>query len=422
MISFHHIKFGVGLLVGLVSMASAQVGTVHDADNLNPAYTLSELHTAAWIPQVVDMVMLPDGRLAVLTLLVEPENTSNTPHKTGSLYLIGNLSATDLETLDVKLIAGDLLEPTGIALVSGKLYVTEKTQLTEFTLDASGASASARKVASIPLDAIGLVNFQEWALGLLYKEGFFYTALGGGVRLGGKSWIDDTTKLREPKRAGLLKINAADGTSELIVGGLRAPNGITWGPDGNSIWVTDNQGSFVPACKLIQIVEGKNYGYPNGPNKFRDMPETSPNVWFPYSEIGRSTTHPMFLKNGIFSGQILAGDLSQGGVSRTALEKVNGEWQGSVHSFSGGFSAGTQKMLELPNGSIIVGGLGRGDVMNWGWKGRKTGLQKITPKVGTVLFEMLAMHSRKGGMEIEFTKPVGIGADLVASYAVTRLW
>jgi glucose/arabinose dehydrogenase len=416
---YRGLMMGAAVAAATFTLPGAQISGIHDPDNLNPAYSLVEFHPAAWIPQVVDMAMMADGKLAVLTLDVKLENTTNKPDTSGALYIVGNLSAATPEGFDVKTIATKLHEPTGMAVVNGKIYVTEKLQLTEFTLDAAGTTATTRKVTDFAVDPIGIVNFQEWALGLLYKDGYFYTGLGGGVRLGGKSWIDDTTKLVEPKRAGLLKISAADGTSELIAGGLRAPNGITWGPDGSSIWVTDNQGSFLPSCKLVKITEGKNYGYPNGPNKYRHMEETGPNVWYPYGEVGKSTTHPMFLKNGTFAGQVLIGDLSLGGVTRTALETVNGEMQGSVHSFSGGFAAGTQKMLEMADGSILVAGLGRGDLQNWGWKGKKVGLQKLTAKAGTVNFEMYAVRSKAGGMEIEFTKPVGTGADLPASYAVT---
>ena len=62
-------------------------------------------------------------------------------------------------------------------------------------LGAAGAMAAARKVADIPLDPSGAVNFQEYAFGLVYQDGYFYSALGGGVRLGGKSYSDDLSQI-----------------------------------------------------------------------------------------------------------------------------------------------------------------------------------------------------------------------------------
>lgn len=417
-----YFKVGTAVLGASLTLAGAQgTGTisVHEDLVLNPAFTISEMHPAAFNPQVGDMAMMADGRLVVLEHVIsalDRENTSGVPRTNGKLFILGNIGAADPEQITVQEIATGLKEPTGVCVVNGKIYVAEKIQLTEFTLNGA-APANARKVADITVDPLGTVNFQEYPFGLIYRDGFFYTATGGGVRLGGKSYSDDMGKLVDTTRDGLLKIRATDGSKELLNGGLRAPNGLTWGPD-STYWVTDNQGSWAPACKLIHVVPGRNYGYPNGPNKYRGMAETPPTVWFPHNEIGKSTTHPLYVKAGPFKGNFLVGDISQGGVFRAAVEKVNGEYQGSVHSFSGGFSAGIQKMIELPDGSMIMGGFGRGDNGNWGWRGKVRGLQKMTPKAGVTVFEMMAVRSRSDGMEIEFSKPVGTGAEAAALYTV----
>lgn len=417
-----HFSVGTAVVGAGLALSGAQTGTisVHSDLVLNPAYTLAEAHPAAWNPQVGDMTLMPDGKLAVVThelAISDKENTSNNPRSNGKLYLIGNYGSADPEAIDTQLVATGLKEPTGVCVVDGKIYVMQKNELTEFTLGAPGAMATPRKVADISWDPIGIVNFQEYAFGLIYKDGYFYSAAGGGVRLGGKSWSDDIGKLSEPDQSGVLKIKASDGSKELINGGLRAPNGITFGPAG-TLWVTDNQGSWLPTCKLINVVAGRNYGYTNGPNAFRGMPETAPSVWFPYGEISRSLTHPVYLKTGPFAGQFLMGDLALGGMMRSAVEVVNGEYQGSAHSFSGGFAAGVEATVELADGSFLMGGLGKGDVANWGWRGKLRGLQKLTPKPGALNFEMLALHSKSDGIEIQFTKPVGAGADLAASYTL----
>jgi hypothetical protein len=417
------LSVGTALVGAGLSFVNAQTGTisVHSDVVLNPAYALTELHPAAWLPpQVSDMAFTADGKLVVLThdlSLADRENTSNNPRSNSKVYIVSNWNQPDPEKIDTLLVAKDLKEATGVAVVDGKIYVMEKLQLTELTPGAPGAMAAARKVADIAVDPLGIVNFQEYAFGLLYKDGYFYSALGGGVRIGGKSYSDDLGKLTEPNRDGVLKISLADGGKELLNGGLRAPNGITWGPNG-TLWVTDNQGSWLPACKLINVVNGRNYGYPNGPGQFRGMAETPPAVWFPYSEIGRSITHPAYVKKGIFAGQFLMGDLSQGGMMRAAVELVNGEYQGSAHSFSGGFAAGVEAILEADDGSFILGELGKGDVANWGWKGKLRGLQKLAAKPDAVNFEMLALRSKADGIEIEFTKPVGAGGDQVAAYTM----
>ncbi len=417
-----HLKLGVAVVLGGMALAGAQTGTigVHDDIAQNPAFTLKKQHPAAWNPFVADMVMLDDTRMVLLEFVFGPtdrENTSGVPKKNGNLWIVSNLEAADPEQVKTELIAKELSEPTGLCVANGKIYVAQKLELTEFTLGAAGAMATPRKVAPLTLDPLGLANFQEYNFGLLYKDGYFYTATGGAVRIGGLSWVDDIGKLSDLTRSGLLKIKADDGSQELLVGGLRAPNGLAVGPDGD-FWVTDNQGSFLPACKLIHIVPGKNYGYTNGPNKFRGMEETPPAVWFPYGEIGKSITHPTLMKTGTFAGQFLMGDISLGGMMRASVENVGGTWQGSAHSFGGGFEAGIEASVELKSGSYVLGGLGRGDNGNWGWRGKLTGFQLLTPKAGTVNFEIKALHAKAEGIEIEFTKPVGAGADVAANYTV----
>lgn len=411
----NHSAAGLAAILALAAPAAAQVN--HDDVALHPGYTLTEAHPAAWTPQVSDMDFMADGKVVILTHLPALENVSGTPKKVGTLNIVTNITAATPEEITYVQVAQELMEPMGVEVVNGKIYVAEKTQLTEFTLSADGRSATARKVADIPNDAEGEVNFQEYPFGLLHKDGFFYTAVSAAVRRGGVSFNTNPEKLTEPKRGGILKINAATGTSELLNGGLRAPNGLAWGPEG-SIWTTDNQGSWLPSSKIIHVVPGRNYGYFNGPNGYQGKAETWPAIWVPYGDFARSPTHPTLVQKGPYAGQFLMGDVASGGLYRAFFEKVGGEYQGAVFSVTGGLSCGMQKLLELPDGSFILGGLGRGDAANWGWKAKKQGLQRIIPKAGFAGFEMLAVRARKDGMEIEFTKPAGAEALVASNWVV----
>jgi hypothetical protein len=106
-------------------------------------------------------------------------------------------------------------------------------------------------------------------------------------------------------------------------------------------------------------------------------------------------------------------------MKRCFVEDVNGEWQGSAHSFSGGFSAGPNRIIIGPEGEIYAGHIGNGDVQNWGWRGAKCGLQKMVPN-GEVAFEILAVRSRKNGMELEFTLPVDPAPALIKDNFLVR--
>lgn len=363
------------------------------------------------------MDFLPDGRLVVIDINLNVNNRTGGYRKLSNIYIVSNLDAVKREDIKVQRLGDSIVEAVGVAVVNGKIYVAEKNALNEYTLPASGNTPTKRKIADIPHDSKGSVNFQEYPFGLLYRDGFFYTANAGAVRGGGLSFVDDPTQLDDPKSGGVLKIKADDGSSELLNGGFRGSNGLSWGPEG-TLWVTDNQGAFLPSSKLIQVVPGRNYGHFNGPNGFNAIPESPPAVWMVQGQIGNSPTHPAFIQKGLYAGQFMVGDISRGGVKRTFIEKVGGEWQGCAFSFSGGFEAGIQKIIEGPQGELYLAGLGRGDVANWGWNGKLFGLQKLTPKAGATVFEMLAIRSRKDGMEIEFTQPVGGAAALAANYSV----
>ena len=92
-----------------------------------------------------------------------------------------------------------------------------------------------------------------------------------------------------------------------------------WGPDGE-IFVTDNQGGWLPANKLIQIKPGEFYNHfttgPGGqPGEFDDQPVTKPVLWMPQNEIANSPSTPVVVEDGPYDGQMFIGDVTYGGLS-----------------------------------------------------------------------------------------------------------
>ncbi|HKP98232.1 MAG TPA: hypothetical protein VJ385_21050 [Fibrobacteria bacterium] len=389
------------------------INTVH------PAWSVSALRPNAWEVQVGGMDFLPNGKLIVLEHKDPNEQHSGVPTAKGKLWLIDNPTATG-EAIQYRQLAASLKEPVGMMVLNGKLIVAEKWELTEWTLNEGlTAATKTRTIAAIPHDKDGNVNFQEYVFGVLYKDGYFYVAVGGAVASGGLSFVNDQGKMDNDRTGSLLKIKESDGTITMLSGGMRACNGIAWGPEG-SIWMTDNQGSYRPSSEITAMVEGGYYGYPNKQNPaFAGKPVTPPSIWSVYGEIGYSPTYPHLMKKGVYAGQFLIGDLAKGGIKRTFMEKVNGDWQGAIFSFTGGLEVGIETILEDSAGVLYAGGMGRGDPRNWGWNTKKFGLQKLTPKPGITTFEILAIRSRRNGMEIEFTKPTGAGAEAASSYKVT---
>ncbi|MGX1226729.1 lectin [Streptomyces ambofaciens] len=358
---------------------------------VHPNYTLTDLRPSGFEPQVSAMDWLPDGRLAVATW----GGSNNTA---GEVYLLSNVTSdTGPGKVTAKKVASGLKEPMGIKHVDGRLYVSQKHELTELNdTDGDEVTDQYRRVATWPFGG----NFHEFAFGLLYKEGFFYLNLSVSINYGGAT----TDPQPAQNRGTTIKVNKETGEVSYVAGGLRTPNGIGWGPEGD-LFVTDNQGGWLPSSKLVHIKQNRffnHYTNPDGP--FDSQPVTKPVLWLPQNEIANSPSTPLQLEDGPFAGQMLFGDVTYGGIQRGFLEKVGGEYQGAVFRLTQGLEAGVTRISVGPDGALYAGGLGAGG--NWGQEGKLThGLQKLGPN-GANAFDIRAMRAVPGGFQLEYTQPL----------------
>ncbi|GAA2533093.1 hypothetical protein Ahu01nite_097230 [Winogradskya humida] len=369
-------------------------------DAVYPGYTLKDLRPAGFEPQVSAMDWFPDGRLAIATW-------GGSDTVAGEVYILNGVTGDGPVTY--RKIASGLREPMGLKIVDGTIYVSQKHELTELTdTTGDGVIDQYRRVATWPFDG----NFHEFAFGLLYKDGYFYLNLSVSIDLGGAT----TQPQGSPNRGTSLKINRATGAVQYVAGGLRTPDGLGWGPEGDLL-VLDNQGGWLPASKLVQIKQDRFFGHytnPDGP--YDDRPVTQPVLWLPQNEIANSPSTPLMLDSGPYAGQVLFGDVTYGGIQRAYLEKVGGQYQGAVFRLTQGLESGVLRLTQGPDGALYYGGLGAGG--NWGQEGKLTyGLQKLTPN-GTSVFDIKAMRTIAGGFEFEYTQPVSVdtAAQLAARY------
>ncbi|MFD7500082.1 family 16 glycoside hydrolase [Streptomyces sp. NPDC059850] len=359
--------------------------------SVNPGYTLTDLRPGGFEPQVSAMDWLPDGRLAVTTW-------GGSAKTQGEVYVLDHVTGdTGPEKVTYQKIAEGLREPMGIKYVGGKLYVSEKHQLTELS-DTEGGNTpdEIRKVAEWPYGG----NFHEFAFGLLYERGNFYLNLSVAINEGGAT----TDPQPAQNRGTTIKVNKKTGKVSYLAGGLRTPNGIGRGPEGE-LFVTDNQGGWLPASKLVHIKQDRFFNHhtnPDGP--FDDRAVTKPVLWLPQNEIANSPSTPMLMKKGPFAGQMLFGDVTYGGLQRADLEKVDGAYQGAVFRHTQGLEAGISRISTGPDGAIYAGGLGADG--NWGQEGKlRFGLQKLTPN-GKSAFDIKTMRATRDGFELTYTKPL----------------
>jgi hypothetical protein len=418
-----------------------------DAESVHPAYRLLDIGTQsnAYIhngdeimesgleqcPQVMGMDFLSDGSMIVATQNAHINKNRLEDRMYSRLYLYsGEIRGDDMDAVEAEQISERLMEISSIIIVNDTVYLGQKDRLTWFAWEGGGAPVTEgdlQKVGDIPFTLDWETNFQEYPLGLLYRQGKFYIANSASMRDNGwaieEGWTDVSGV------GSVLSMDRATGEVDVLITGMRANNALGWGPgegpDGElwqegGLWTNDNQGGWKPCSPLMHVRRGDWHWYPRPvPDQWGEE-KADVAVWMPHGDIARSLTDIRMMPAGVFKGQLIMGDVSQGGLKRCFVEKVNGQWQGSAHSFSGGFSAGPNRLFIGPAGELYLGHIGAGDLQNWGWRGTKCGLQKMVP-LDTVVFELLAVHSRRNGMELEFTLPLDpAGAVDAGNYMVRR--
>ena len=166
-----------------------------------------------------------------------------------------------------------------------RLFVLQKQELTEL-IDHDGDDVIDEyrvAVTGWPVSD----NFHEFAFGLVEKEGpaLRQPRRRDQPRRSHHRPADRRTRRHhrdEPRQRHLRKPSPP---------GLRTPNGIGIGVD-DEIFVTDNQGDWLPSSKILHVAPGNFFGsHINPPHPWEDRPVTPPVAWLPQGEIGNSPTN-----------------------------------------------------------------------------------------------------------------------------------
>ena len=390
----------------IISLVFAAALRLSGAQGVHPDFTFASLRPPGFDPMVSGLDFLPDGRLVVSTW--EGFGTAK-----GSVYLVSNAQSGDAAKITYKKFAANLNEPLGVKVVDGEIYLLQKDQLSWLPdKNQDGLADEVKKIASGWTVQAGIAKSLEFAMGMVYRDSAFFGGLATAWPWGSKE---------TEERGCIIQMSAKTGGFTPYACGFRTPNGMALGPDGD-LFVTENQGNWVPSSKLVHIRKGHFYGVhkKSMPGPFDKEPETPPAIWLDHGAIGVSPTQPVFLKTGTFQGQMLAGDAQFGTLQRYFLEKVGGEYQGAVFKFSGGLEAAANRIVTGPDGALYVGGIGTQDWGGWDWNGKNFGLQRLAAN-GKKSFDLLAVRSMgPAALELEFTTPAGTGADIAASYQVKQ--
>jgi hypothetical protein len=297
--------------------------------------------------------------------------------------------------------ARGLMEPAGLRVLSGEIFIAQKCELTRLRDTDGDGEADFFECVSQGWGFNG--NARQFAVGpVADKEGRLHVFLDAR----GARW-------EVPFRGWDARFSRAGKDFEGWASGFHSPGGAL--SVNGEIFVTDNPGPWVPAAKLIQVRESQFQGHPATQpapqEQFKEPKDfASPAVWFPSRLAKRVAGLAVAPESwGPFAGQLLVAD-GDGGLLRVQLEQVNGEWQGTAWPLVKSLGQRATRLAVSAGGQLYCAGVAENGRAQIG----RMGL------IGPVSFEVGAVKTLPNALELTFTQPATpTAATKPASYELT---
>lgn len=338
---------------------------------------------------------LPDGRAAVATW-------------NGDVWLVGGIDR-DLKRITWKRFATGLFEPLGLAVKDGRIYVLGNDRIT-LLHDLNGDSEADYYEN---FHAAGVLNPRDAAYDLQTdSKGRFYF-----VRSGGRDGAEI------PLHGCMFRVEADGASSQVIATGLRHADGIAIGPD-DSIYCTDQEGNWTPACRLNLIQPGGFHGYAPHSHQARAPKDfVQPLCWIP-KPADNSSAGPIWAPAadamgqspfGPLAGRMLHLSYGKAGLFLTLPDEARPRVQAGLVRMPMRFESGIRRGKFSPvDGQFYVVGL-RG----WQTDGVMDGCLQRVRHAGGELAMAVSMTAGKQGPRITFgTKLDRESAENAGNYAI----
>lgn len=283
----------------------------------------------------------PDGKRAALCTW------------SGDVWIVSGIDG-ELKTLSWKRYATGLQEPLGLEITDGGIVLTCRNAI--MRLHDLNNDGEADFYEAFNTDIHLTRHFHEFALDLKRDQaGNFYFAKGATPGRGGPNF--DLWSLHN---GGFFKLSPDGKTLEVVARGLRAPNGIGIGPNGE-MTTGDNQGSWVPSCPINRIRPGGFVGIPDGvPGPSKPTKRDPPICWLPM-EVDNSSGCQVWVPDkrwGPFAGRMLHLSYGKSSLFSVMTQTVGDVMQGAVTKFPLTFATGIMRArFNAVDGQLYVCGL-----------------------------------------------------------------
>ena len=334
----------------------------------------------AWI-RVGALAFFKDGRIAFSTW-------------SGDVW-IGKVADANLSKISWRRHATGIFHALGLTVVNEELYVLGRDQITRLKdLDGDG---EADFYENFNNDVQVTSNFHEFTFDLQTdSQGNFYFLKGGPVNPGGRGWgpLSD-------HHGCIFKVSADGKKFEVYATGIRAPNGMGVGPNGE-ISNGDNQGTWVPADYIHLSKPGEFVEVPDLSHQTPAPTKYSPHLcWLPY-DVDNSNGGQTWVTSkqwGPFEGRMLYLSYGKSSLFGVLQERVGDVAQGGVVKFPLKFTTGLMRGRFSPvDGQLYTSGL-----KGWQTNGVKDGAIHRVRYTGKSVTMQETLHVTTQGITIGFT-------------------